>query len=517
MANQSAWQSGFSLAADAIHARRQRKQALEDEERKLKVSELYDQGHKLAQLIPTLSGADRDQAMNQLTDVEQNIHEIYHPDNSPGAIQKDWNMLVDLITRKPRPQPLSSVQYDPTRTSDLTLPAQGGVAGGTPTTIPGTTVDVRPSASIMTPEQRTKMAQRDEARKQAALDVAAAGLSPEEEQQAKQQQDEASRAWQIDWAKRHGITGEALTELTQHIAGLPTRTKLKPLAGTKPYKGSDGRWYQSMENPDTGEIAATPMPEGYVPPPPTAGPVRGWTKVNGKPVSVLLDRQTNQPIAGTENTDLLPPPYLTQRLSQGFYYYTDEDNQLHQIPTAHASGPAPSGTPSTSGTVTGDRIIGTKGSAALNKARSSYVDAVKIANLADDVVRNSNSEKDALFVLALIRSEAGRVNQKEIDQIFQAGGISEAPERWAAKVGHDELPQELRLQLQDFTKAQVAAAQAGVDALRAPSHTSSQTGSGWTPPSGAPDASQFSEGFELFNKRTGTVDAVVRGGKWTKP
>ena len=182
MANQGAWQSGFDLAANAIHARRQRKQQLADEERQYNVATLYDTGHRLAAIIPTLSGADREKAMNQLTDVEQSIAAIYHPDRNPGAIQKDWNMLAGLITRKPRPIALS-VSYDSATTPALTLPAQGGIAGDGPTTIPGSSVDVRPTQEAMTSQQRQQIANRLAARWQAQLDVASAG-SPEEEAQA---------------------------------------------------------------------------------------------------------------------------------------------------------------------------------------------------------------------------------------------------------------------------------------------------------------------------------------------
>jgi len=485
----SAFISGFNAEREVRADRRQRKQALSDEERQFKVSDLYTQGHELAQLIPSLNGERREQAMKALTDVEQSIAQIYHPDNNPGAIQKDWNMLVGLVTRKPRPIPLN-VSYDSTVTPALTLPAEGGMASGAPVTIPGRTVDVRPAQETMTPQQRQTMARRDDARKKAEIDVEAAGLSPEEETQGRQQLDEAHLAWQLDWAKRHGIEGEALDELTQHLAGVPTlKSKLKPLAGSKPYKGNDGRYYQSMQDQQTGQIEAEAMPEGYTPPPPTSGPIRAWKKnPKGQIVSVLLDRATNAPIAGTENSDILPPPYLTLRISQDNYHFIDEDNQIHSLPETRTSGPAlggraPSGGGRASGgtssgapsaaaarprAASGDRVIGVKGSAALNKARSSYGDAVKLKTLADSLVKNPNSEKDALFVLALIRSEAGRVNQKEIDSVFQAGGISEGPARWAAKVGHGELSATLRSWLQGFASDQVTAAQAVVDELRAP-------------------------------------------------
>src|SRR5882672_12139586 len=62
--------------------------------------------------------------------------------------------------------------------------------------------------------------------------------------------------------------GQAKESMASTIAGLDIAAAggldrtLKPLSGSKPYKGSDGRWYQSMVGPD-GTIKAQPMPEGY--------------------------------------------------------------------------------------------------------------------------------------------------------------------------------------------------------------------------------------------------------------
>jgi len=540
MASDSAWSQGWQTGASLAAGERARKQALIDEERQLKVSDWYGKATALAKTIPSLSGDAKTKAMSDLTDIEDNIKQTYHPDKNPGALQKDWHLLAGLIRKSHNlPPPVLSTTSQagtpettlimpdqeitlPGRTTSVTLAPGAGTAAQQPTTVSPDVVSrwtsqatlpatssyktVAPNQGAMTPQQLRGQVRRDEARKMAEVDVEAAGLTPAQEQVQKQDIDEQSRAWQIDWAKRHGISGEALDEFTQHLAGVPTiKSKLKPLTGTKPYKGSDGRYYQSVQDQETGEITAQAMPENYVPPPPSAGPVRAWKRdANGKIISVLLDRQTNKPIPGTENSDLLPPPYLTDKISTGVYHFVDEDNQVHEIPETRTSGPAlggggqagarssgagaapsgavspaapratatpkaPAAAPTAAGAtpvVKGDKVIGVKGSAPLNKARSSYGDAVKIANLADDLVADHNSEKDALFVLALIRSEAGRVNQQEINQLFNAGGITEAPERWAAKYGHGELPQTLRLQLQNFAHAQVKSAQAAVDALR---------------------------------------------------
>ena len=61
-------------------------------------------------------------------------------------------------------------------------------------------------------------------------------------------------------------------EMLDKFGGL--NTTLKPLTGSKPYKGADGKYYQSMLGPD-GTITAQAMPPDYVPPPPTGQPKAG--------------------------------------------------------------------------------------------------------------------------------------------------------------------------------------------------------------------------------------------------
>jgi hypothetical protein len=558
MASDSAWSQGWQTGSAAAAAQRARKEQLTDEERQLHIKTLYERGNALSKVIPSLSGDQRDKAMQDLTDIEQGIQQVYHPDNphhGTPALARDWHLLAGLIHRdhfqKQPPPPVPITSPGATFTPDaqtVTLPEtpaygapalspwatpldasttpaslsavrkvtqQPGTPASLPITLPSAPVTIpgtrQPSVGLATPEQRRQMAQRDAARKRAEIDVESAGLSPEDEQAQKDRLLEQSNDRVIAWAKKNGITDpDALQELTEHLAGLPQpKPKFKPLPGSKPYKAGDGLWYQTMQDVE-GNIVEQAMPRNYVPPPSTAGPVRAWKlDANGKYVSVLLDRQTNKIQPGSENYDLLPPPYLTQHISTGVYHFADEDNQIHEIPETRTSGPAlggggrPSGAaaaPSTAAApaapatgaapaagakpraggaapaapaagggaplVKGDRIIGTKGSEALNKARSDNASAVKIANLADDMVNDPSSEKDANFVMSLIRSESGRVNQKEIDMLFSAGGLAEGPERWAMKYGHGELPQTLRKQLQNLAKAQVKATQVAVDTLR---------------------------------------------------
>lgn len=122
----SAFQLGWEAGHQKNVEKRQRKQALSDEERRATVATLYDQGDKLSKLAYSLpeGSADREKAMKQLTDVEQSIQQIYHPDNNPGAIQKDWHLLTSLVTgKKSAPTVAPQGQESTTTTSDMTLPS----------------------------------------------------------------------------------------------------------------------------------------------------------------------------------------------------------------------------------------------------------------------------------------------------------------------------------------------------------------------------------------------------------
>jgi len=211
MANQQAWQSGWDTAAGLLAERRARKEMLSDEERQAKVSDLYAKRQQLAHAMPSLSGDHRERAMEALTDIEGAIEQVYHPDHAPGALQKDWGWLKQLITRN-KPIVPASIEIPASTTADttikpeaqaVTLPATSSYQSaqlrkplepGTPeatiklpgseVTIPGTSQPrVVPAAASMTPYQRKLQAQRDRARKAAALDVEA-GTSPEEEAEA---------------------------------------------------------------------------------------------------------------------------------------------------------------------------------------------------------------------------------------------------------------------------------------------------------------------------------------------
>jgi hypothetical protein len=208
VANDAAWNAGVELAQKNIANRRERKEKLADEERKTKVTDLYAKGDALSKLIPSMSGERRDKAMSDLTSIEQSIADVYHPNSNPGALQKDWHWLSGMFGKKPQAAAQISTTTEPGSPSTnlqvsgsaVTLPGStynvSGPAGATTTS---TTRDItlpavdqsatgaaapafqRSTFTPATPYGRKQQEQRSAARKKAELDVAAAGLSPEEE------------------------------------------------------------------------------------------------------------------------------------------------------------------------------------------------------------------------------------------------------------------------------------------------------------------------------------------------
>src|SRR5215472_1780710 len=100
MANEQAWALGAEMPLG--WERRERKQALEDEERRARVVDLYDKRNRLSSLIPSLTegSAEHRKATDALTGIESELHAAYHPAVAPGALQKDWEFLNGLVWRK---------------------------------------------------------------------------------------------------------------------------------------------------------------------------------------------------------------------------------------------------------------------------------------------------------------------------------------------------------------------------------------------------------------------------------
>ena len=89
--------------------------------------------------------------------------------------------------------------------------------------------------------------------------------------------------------------------------------------------------------------------------------VLAWTMQDGKPVAALRNPATNQIIPGTENPDILPPAYLTERLHEGEFTFTDGHGNVFRVPTKSETKPV---LPGASSTPKGSSSVPTKPSAA---------------------------------------------------------------------------------------------------------------------------------------------------------
>lgn len=368
---------------------------------------------------------------------------LFHPAKNPGALEKFGHLISRDVFRRPE-TPAPAVA--PPTVSVQGPQTPGGLKAGAE-------AQLLAAGAPMSPEQTAANANAERLREQ-------------------------QQTWNsvLDWAQKHGISGDPLEELKSHILGVPI-PKGTPVG--KPYKGPDGNWYQPVRDQQTGQITDTPMPPGYHPPPSATmqQPVRAWGRDEKGIYSVLLDRATNKPEDETKNYDLLPPPYLVPRITQGSYQWTDPEGNLHSTPIERETTPVlpavPGAQPSNSGRRArggaggsgGDRILGWKGTPTYTKAENTWVAMSGLADLFDKQATHRSPEGDTNLVLSLIRSEAGRVNQTEIAQMFQAGGISEAPERWAAKV-HGKLPDDLYEQLRQFVHDLAGSAKDTMDSLK---------------------------------------------------
>jgi hypothetical protein len=133
---------------------------------------------------------------------------------------------------------------------------------------------------------------------------------------------------------------------------------------------------------------------------------------------------------------------------------------------ARPASTPPARKPASPAASNGGRVLDfKKGTPTWNKASGELQEDQKVASLANSWVQippGQRAAADTTFILSLIKSHAGRVNQQEIQQYFNLGGISELPERWAAKVGHGELPETIRQQLYKMVQDQVEADKAAL-------------------------------------------------------
>jgi hypothetical protein len=106
-----------------------------------------------------------------------------------------------------------------------------------------------------------------------------------------------------------------------------------------------------------------------------------------------------------------------------------------------------------------------KGSAPLNKARNDYVEAVKIASIADQVATKPNDAiNQKRLAVALERASAGRFTVQALDYIIKAGW-GNTLQQWANSPTTGALPSDVLRQLVDGAHENLKAAQDAVKAL----------------------------------------------------
>jgi hypothetical protein len=127
MANTDAWNEGWATGQNRAAHRRERKDMLSDEERQQKTSMLVTNAKGIADSLPNLAGDDLKNAQSKLEDIDTELQQIYHPDNNPGALQKDVHLLMGLIHKgKPAPTPavISKTVEPGTPAATVELPGQ---------------------------------------------------------------------------------------------------------------------------------------------------------------------------------------------------------------------------------------------------------------------------------------------------------------------------------------------------------------------------------------------------------
>jgi hypothetical protein len=108
---------------------RERKEKLADEDRKNKFTDLHDQLHAIQTNAAKLGKLNDPETVAQAAKLYQQMDQLYHPANNPGALQRDWEFIKGVITRK-KPAPPTQAPQAPVNTSatpDLTLPAEPGL------------------------------------------------------------------------------------------------------------------------------------------------------------------------------------------------------------------------------------------------------------------------------------------------------------------------------------------------------------------------------------------------------
>src|SRR6202453_892825 len=485
MADSGAWDQGWALGAGIQQQKAAHKQALSDQELEGKIGQLIDNRKSIQAKLPTLlddKGQPTPQyqeAIDQLTQNARDLREVYHPNNNPTAVAKLGHLLTDALHIT---KPEDRIKKEAAKREGLAqqdVKTAQGVAAAAP----------------VPPEQEATRKYTAQVNAQIAL-IDKSGMSDDDKARAKQAifkiYARPNNVW-LDLpdgttvlgdkndpdsippgAKPHLTATMGNTELDQYNKGIAD--------GSIPLGTSLIQWKSSQ----TGKMSSGQLLQV------------SYLATIGLPYGTSWDKLTAPQRSGYE----LYVNKLKQHFGTRQATITDRDGSIYIVDLSSSSGHsmAASPTPASSAPQSaappqgnagtpkpkpqgGPKAKPSKDSLVLNfkkstpsytKADNTYQDSNRIAKLADKWVTipaGQRSEADGNFVLALIRSEAGRVNQQEIAQMFNAGGVSEMPERWAAKAGHGELPDDLRTQLVDFVHLQRDAAKEARDEMGGDSGT----------------------------------------------
>jgi len=349
---------------------------------------------------------------------------------------------------------------------------------------PGSSISLQDMAAASTPEERARQdAIAEDARKQQnALDL----------EKAK----EAAKPEAANWQ-----------QLDLKFSDGTTRT-VERNSKTGKYRTLGGKDL-TAEELDGAQAQAKPI---------NMKPVRGWKKQpDGSITSFLVDPKTNMAMPGTENPSILPPSYLVPKLSTGVYHWVDSDGQVHETPESRSlapvlsppvssksptlpgnplaavnagiqSGNASSAklnkgkapklstqAPPSPGSKPGDRVLGNKGTASYNKARSNWGDAVKLSSFADQVAQKPNDAvNQKRLAVQLERTSAGRFTTQALDYILKAGW-GNTIDQWANNPTTGALPPDVMRQLIDGAHENLKSSKAEMDALAPPNSSKSPT------------------------------------------
>lgn len=430
--------TGLSNAAGSnVYPDTQKKrEASAHEQLQAQTNETLDEVRRLHDEKAKLHPGTDDQAISaidkRLGELQTHFTDLYHPEKNPGALQHLGGFLKSHLSKNKAQVPTTPAEAKAKFSGFAGYPAGITASQGQQDDFAtANTLFKKATGRDMTPDEREQWAYKQ------------SGLP----------QDKSPKPEAENW-KTETIT-------------LPDGRSMTVQHNTK-----DGRWTDLTGKDIPAETLSAAMVA------PKQGPKKyAWTKKGGKFFRVLLD-DNGQIVPGSENPNVLPPSYLIPKISEGNYHWVDQNNQVHSTPENRTSRPDLGGTggagvPKTPGEARakaaaagpkGDKILGTKISAPVNKARTEYNEAVKLSSMADQVAQKPNDAiNQKRLAVALERVSAGRFTTQALDYIIKAGWGNTLAQ-WANNPTTGALPPDIMRQLVDGAHENL---QASKDALSA--------------------------------------------------